>query len=130
VPTLGSVLRPWLEAGNYLDWPAESARHPSSGPHFGAVRTFLNPTVYASLQAGLSEHPAGSALVKELYGSGDALVGWAVMVKVQADSDGGNGWYWYERFGSSTFASGTGEPGCTNCHSVGNDFIRIPFPLQ
>jgi hypothetical protein len=130
VPTIGSALRPWLEAGNYLDWPVESARHPSAGPHFGAVRTFVNPTLYAALQAGSTAHPQGSALVKELYGSGETVRGWSVMVKVQADSDGGNGWYWFERFGTSGFANGLGEPGCTGCHSLGNDFVRTPFPLQ
>jgi hypothetical protein len=56
--------------------------------------------------------------------------GWSVMVKVQNDSAGGNGWYWYERFGDSTFANGTGEPGCTSCHALGNDYVRAPFPLQ
>jgi hypothetical protein len=130
VPTIGSALRVWLQEGNYLNWAAESAPHPSAGPHFGIVRTFFNPTVFASFQAGLPSHPQGSALVKELYGSGETVLGWSVMVKVQNDSAGGEGWYWYERFGNSTFANGLGEAGCAGCHSLGQDFVRAPFPLQ
>ena len=51
------------------------------------------------------------------------------MVKIGADSDGGNGWYWFETFGSFS-GGGVGLSGCTNCHSLGRDFVRIPFPLQ
>src|SRR5579862_3564310 len=108
IPTTADALLAWLEAGNYLGWMAESAPHPSAGPHFGIVRAFLNPTVFASLAAGQAAHPSGSALVKELYGSGSQVQGWSVMVKVQDDSARGVGWYWFERFGGTTFTSGLG----------------------
>ena len=130
IPTAAAALVVWLEAGNYLDWMAESTPHPSAGPHFGIVRTFLNPTVFRSLAEGQAAHPSGSALVKELYGTGSEVRGWSVMVKVQDDSAGGAGWYWFERFGGTTFSSGFGVPVCTGCHSAGNDFVRSPFPLQ
>jgi hypothetical protein len=129
-PTETAALRAWLEAGNYLGWAAESGPHPGAGPHFGVVRTFVNDALIASLDAGQPQHPAGAAAVKELYGRGDAGVqGWAVMVKLQDDSNQGRGWYWLEMFGSFT-GGGIGAPGCTGCHSSGNDFVRIPFPLQ
>jgi hypothetical protein len=129
-PTETAGLRAWLEAGSYLDWAAESGPHPGAGPHFGVVRTFVNQALFASLDAGLLQHPAGAAAVKELFGRGDAGVqGWAVMVKLQDDSDMGRGWYWLEMFGSFT-AGGVGAPGCTGCHATGKDFVRIPFPLQ
>ncbi|MFN8643751.1 MAG: hypothetical protein U0802_19610 [Candidatus Binatia bacterium] len=109
---------------------ATSAPHPSAGPHGGRVRTFLNPALFASLDAGNGQHPAGAATVKELYLSGENVRGWAVAVKLRADSDQGRGWYWFEDFGSGSPFEGVGLAACTGCHSAGRDFIRIPFPLQ
>ena len=129
-PTEPAALLAWLQAGNYLEWAAESAPHPSAGPHGGRVRTFLNPAIFASLSAGDAQHPTGAAAVKELYFNGETVRGWAVMVKLQADSDLGRGWYWYESFGSGDPLAGVGLGVCTGCHSAGRDFVRIPFPLQ
>lgn len=129
-PTEVEALRAWLQAGTYLDWQAESAPHTGAGPHFGVVRAFVNDALFASLGAGAAQHPAGAAAVKELYGRNSPTpLGWAVMVKVQDDSDLGNGWYWLETFGSFT-GGGVGNPGCTGCHAAGKDFVLIPFPLQ
>ncbi len=130
VPTAAQALQAWLRAGNYLGWPSESARHPSAGPHGGMVRTFVNPALFDSLSTEQAQHPAGAAAVKELYFSGQTVRGWAVMVKLQADSDGGQGWYWLEDFGSGRPIEGIGHPTCTGCHSLGRDYVRIPFPLQ
>jgi hypothetical protein len=129
-PTNGAELLPWLEAGEYLGWTAESGVHPSSGPHFGDVRTFVNDALLGSLEAGAAAHPAGAAAVKELYGAGGTVLGWSVEVKLQADSAGGDGWYWYERYQDSVYADGTGEGICTGCHGGGNDYVLSPFPLQ
>jgi hypothetical protein len=129
-PTNGPELVPWLEAGAYLDWAAESGVHPSSGPHFGGVRTFVNDVLLGSLEAGAASHPVGSAAVKELYGAGGTVRGWSVEVKVQADSAGGNGWYWYEGYQGDVYADGTGAGICTGCHGGGNDYVLSPFPLQ
>ena len=130
VPTAEAELLAWLEAGRYLDWRAESGVHESAGPHFGGVRVFLNDALYDSLDRGLEQHPAGAVAVKELYGSGSSLRGWSVMIKIDDESDFGEGWYWLEHFASSTFASGRGVAICTGCHSLGRDYVRIPFPLQ
>jgi len=129
-PTEADALATWLAEGRYLAWAAESAPHPGAGPHFGVVRTFVNDALFDSLTAAQAQHPPGAAAVKELYGrSGDTVLGWAVMTKLQADSAAGQGWYWYEAFG--TFASGgVGLSICTGCHADGRDFVRIPFPLQ
>jgi hypothetical protein len=129
-PTETAALQAWLGAGAYRGWEAESGPHPSAGPHGGMVRTFLNPALFASLSAGDAQHPAGAAAVKELYFTGETVRGWAVMVKLQADSDRGRGWYWFEDFGSGAPFAGVGLGGCTGCHSAGRDFVRIPFPLQ
>lgn len=129
-PTEAAALLAWLQEGRYRDWAAESASHPSAGPHGGRVRTFLDPALFASLDAADTSHPAGAAAVKELYFNGDTVRGWAVMVKLQADSDDGRGWYWYETFGSGAPLEGVGLGVCTGCHASGRDFVRIPFPLQ
>ena len=129
-PTEETALIAWLQAGHYAEWRAESGPHPSAGPHFGTIRTFLNDALFDSLSAAAPTHPAGAAAVKELFGrSGTTVRGWAVMVKLQDASDGGRGWYWYEAFNGSG-GGGVGDPVCTGCHALGRDFIRIPFPLQ
>jgi hypothetical protein len=128
-PTEADALLGWLQAGTYLDWPAESGPHPSAGPHFGTVRTFVDDTLFASLQAGNAEHPVGAAAVKELYGNGDQVRGWSVMVKVALGA-GDDGWYWYERYDDSVYGDGVGDGTCTGCHGSGVDYVRSPFPLQ
>ena len=126
----------WLRAGRYLEWLAESETHPSGGPHFGSVRVFVNNTLFSSLDQTFASHPAGSAAVKELYGSSGEVQGGSVSIKVQANSDGGAGWYWYDRFQDRVFAAGLGVAVCTRCHGgnfegfVSKDFVLTPFPLQ
>jgi hypothetical protein len=100
VPVTKDELFSYLQAGSYKGLAAkESGRHPTRGPHtkFGwPVRVFLDPKLDASLKAGNTSHPAGSAAVKEMYDASGKLQGWAVMVKTSADSAGGKGWFWYE----------------------------------
>ncbi len=129
VPTGAARLVPWLEAGEYLTWPAEDGRHESSGPHFGAVRVFVNDVLDTSLASGGLTHPANAAAVKELFGDGDAVRGWAVSLKRGGDSADGAGWYWFEIYDDTTFADGDGVSLCTGCHSGGGDFFLSPYPL-
>lgn len=133
IPTEPAALQAWLAARRYEGWPAESARHPSAGPHGGSVRTFVSPSLAASLAAG-TDHPRGAAAVKELYGSGTTVTGWAVSVKLADDSADGANWYWYEAFSTEPDAEadyeGQGLELCTDCHGAGEDQILIPFPLQ
>jgi hypothetical protein len=67
--------------------------------------------------------------VKELYGNGDTILGYSYWLKVE-DTGGGDAIYWYERYNTSTFASGTGDGSCVDCHSGGVDFFNTGFPLQ
>lgn len=127
VPTGGEALLPWLEAGTYRDWPAEAAIHESAGPHFGDVRTFLSPDLADSLSSGGVQHPLGSAAVKELYGGGTEIDGYAVMVRT-GEAAGGDNWYWLEVYGVNTYADGEGVSLCTGCHSGGIDFVLTPWP--
>lgn len=131
-PADARELRAWLQAGTYLGWHAESGIHPSGGPHGGSVRTYMNDAVFDSLVAGNAAHPRGAAVVKELYFGTATVQLWAVAIKVDDDSAGGNGWYWYE--GASL--SGRGLRACTQCHAsdyrqfISKDFVLTPFPLQ
>lgn len=134
VPTNGGALLPWLQAREYAAFPKESKVHASTGPHGGSVRTYITPSLDASLAAKATEHPMGAAMVKELYGGGSEVTGWAVAVKTAATSAAGDNWYWYEIFGTTSatkpVADGKGLPGCKGCHSGGVDFVLSPYPLQ
>jgi hypothetical protein len=137
IPTSRDELIDWLEQGIYMSWPAESAVHASAGPHFGQVRTFVNPILFGSLSAASPMHPQGAAVVKELYGANPAGVrGWSVMIKNAADSDGGRAWYFLEVFDGGFYASSFGAGVCVGCHHAdyfglqSKDFVLTPFPLQ
>ena len=138
VPTDQNRLFRYLQNGSYKEFAAkESVAHPTRGPHtrFGLpVRVFLDSKLDASLRAGNASHPVGSAGVKEMYDPSGNLQGWAVMVKTQADSEGGKGWFWYENTsttsGSNPVAAGNGVPLCFGCHFPGKDFVLSGYPLQ
>ena len=125
------VLEAWLLEGSYKTWAAESSVHPSTGPHGGNVRTFVNAIALASLAADNAQHPKDSATVKELYGGGvDEIIGYAVSLKTAPESQGGGTWYWYERINANIYADGLGVGLCTGCHGGGADYILTPYPLQ
>lgn len=132
-PAEQNAIFQWLKDGHYTGWAAESGVHASAGPHGGGVRTYVNAALLESLSAGNSMHPKGAAAVKELY-DGATLSGWAVELKTDADSAGGQGWYWYENYSttdpSGPVAAGNGKSLCFNCHSGGADHVLTPFPLQ
>ncbi len=138
VPVTKDKLFSYLRAASYKNFAAkESGRHPTRGPHTKVgwpVRVFLGPKLDASLKAGNTSHPAGSAAVKEMYDASGKLQGWAVMVKTAADSAGGKGWFWYEvtstTDGSKPVAAGNGVPLCFGCHFTGRDFVLSDYPLQ
>ncbi len=135
VPTRPADLQAWLVAGHYRSWAHEARPHESAGPHGDAVKTFVSPSLRASLQKGGTPHPEGAAAVKELYDASSKHTGWAVSVKVARDSASGNGWYWYEVFSTAPGAKpayeGVGKQLCRECHTDGgSDQVLIPFPLQ
>ena len=128
VPLNEAALIPWLETGEYTSWLAESSVHAGAGPHFGGVRTFVDACLEGSLNADAAR-PPGATAIKELYGAGDQLLGWAVMVKVEA-GEGANTWYWFEVYQDTIYADGVGLGLCAGCHSGGDDFFLSPWPLQ
>ena len=123
----------WLQSGEYKKWEnQEKGQHASLGPH-ETVRAFVNDKLAASLNAGNENHPVGSIAVKEQYKDGESF-GWAVMVKSQDDSAGGDGWFWYEVLSDQDVtkkaAWGNGVKGCVSCHLSGNDMVKIEFPFN
>lgn len=129
VPVNDAELSVWVEDGNYLDWASESEVHTSSGPHFGGVKVFVNDELEESLSDGGDPHPIASAAIKELYGDGDDLLGWTVMVKVE-DGSADDSWFFWEQFEGDKLIEGVGQSACTGCHGAGVDLILTAFPLQ
>ncbi|MGF1465640.1 MAG: cytochrome P460 family protein [Sandaracinaceae bacterium] len=138
VPTDNDELLEWLRARRYEEFAAqESTTHSGRGPHpevGNPVRVFLSPALAASLEAGNEAHPAGAGAVKEMFNAQDELVGWAVEVKVQDDSAGGAGWFWYEvtstEADAEPVASGTGVALCVGCHGPGRDYVLTSYPFD
>lgn len=132
VPDSRSELEPFLERGDYLSFARESAPHPSAGPHFGDVVTYLSPALEASLAAGNTTHPVGAGSVKELFGRDGSTepLGFTVYVKV-LEGDGPESYYWYESFEGRRFADGVDEGVCTGCHSASSSEVVLSnFPLE
>lgn len=133
VPTSAVPLQAWLAKRAYRCWAHESVQHKSTGPHGGEVKAFLNAKLEGSMK-GTAEHAEGAVAVKEFFATGGTEVtGWAVLVKTQASSASGQGFYWYETFGTTPGAStieGQGKALCVGCHSGGKDFVLTPYPLR
>jgi len=139
VPVELDALFAYLQAGSYKGFASETDAHTSVGPHpssalqpTSTVRAFFNSAMDASLKAGNDTHPQGSAIVKEFLDGGGDLIGWAVSVKTDADSQNGQGWYWYENLSttdnSSPVAAANGVGLCFGCHVTGNDFVLSSYP--
>lgn len=117
-PTRGAELEAWLAQGHYKRWSGEPAVHPARPPGaHGANRIFANDAM-AAAAGERGPWPRGAASVKELYASAAATtpIGYAVSLKLDDDSAGGAGWYWYERYAGSSgsfqvVADGRGDAG-------------------
>ncbi len=126
-PTNLAAVKAWLaqEPKPYADWSCEAAATPKTDGdpaihvHAGSNRVCSN----AKLAVGpAGVWPAGAAAVKEIYNGAGELTLYAVSVKTAADSQGGQGWYWYEGLNDSTIAAGFGNSTCTGCHlAAGSD---------
>jgi hypothetical protein len=141
IPTDKDKLFAFLKEGKYKSFPAsESGLHPSRGPHsikgtFGQpVRSYLNASMKASLEAKNEKHPQGAGIVKEMFSAEGELQGWAVSVKTHGESDFGKGWYWYESTSTTDanalVANGNGVSLCSGCHATGSDFVLTGYPLK
>lgn len=125
-PLGGAALRTWLAAGAYKQWHCEATiMNPRPRGAHGRNRVCSNDLLSAADPN--APFPPGSAAVKELYGSGDKLVGYAVSRKVTAGTDGAR-WFWSE--GGN---EGVGIGGCAGCHGQaamygGHDFVYVRVP--
>ncbi len=138
VPVDEAELFEYLQKGEYKAFAtADAEAHPSAGPHLeygDPVKVFFSDEVAQSLEEGYDLHPKGSALVKELYApDGEQLVGWAVAVKTDEDSDKGKGWFWVEYMSTEDASqkpvpAGNGVGLCAGCHAGGNDFVLSHLP--
>ncbi|HEX2670132.1 MAG TPA: hypothetical protein VHM25_04630 [Polyangiaceae bacterium] len=121
LPPIGAIrAQAWLYQKAYADWTCEDE---PSDKTFGAAAIHVHGrnricsnARLATAQMNGGQWPAGAAAVKELYEPGDAgaMTGALLYLKVAADSQGGDGWYWY----AGAEAEGFGEAACTGCHSV------------
>jgi hypothetical protein len=129
--TNGTEVEAWLAAGSYRSWNCEASSHPQMkvSPH-GTNRICSNAKSAAFAGDSGEERPMGTAAVKELLDDASKLVGYAVYVKTKPASEGGAGWYWYERVPLTSMApntlgvvaDGLGSEGranaiCVGCHA-------------
>lgn len=130
VPEVAGV-QAWLQDFSYRGrgWTAMTELR-ATGEH-GGERLYFNDVLARSWRAGAPVHPVGSAAVRELWG-GDLLTlkGFALMHKTGVSGDVGEGWYWFEVFGTTAEARPTvaeaGARGCVGCHSHAVDFVHSP----
>lgn len=134
VPASEAELLSYLREGRYRSFERESAPYQSAGPHFGLVRTYLDPTLARSLAEGSARHSRCSAAIKELLDPSEKLSGWAVFVKTEETSPDGSHVLWLETTSTSPGVRpaffGRGLRLCSSCHAAGRDFVRIDYPLR
>ena len=127
VPADPSEIQGWLQTFGYRVWAPQTEIR-MAGEH-GGERLFFNDVLTASVLAGAAEHPIGSAAVRELYSADlQTLRGFALMHKTGPSGPVGEGWYWYEIFGTTDEArptvAQTAARGCVGCHSHAVDFVH------
>jgi hypothetical protein len=145
-PPMGrTAVEAWLSDGAYKGWAAEPAIHESRSPSPHNFNRIFSNDVLAANATGTGPWPEGAAAVKELYASATATtpVGYAVYLKLAADSADGANWYWYERVppdsdaphdANGVVADGRGDSGnalqiCVGCHgAAGTDAAHTPTP--
>jgi hypothetical protein len=136
-PIGGANVNAWIAQGDYKSWHCESAVHAarSPSPH-GFNRICSNDVIFNAESSTTAPWPEGAAAVKELYATVTDTTpnGYAVYLKTQADSAGGDNWYFYEVTPSGVFADGMGSSGvpntsCVACHGLaGTDAPHTPSP--
>lgn len=121
-PAAADELWQRIHAENYRSWaraPGFPTREPSAAAHGDMVDIYVNDVIAEALAAKkpLSAWPDKSLIVKDGFDGDDPhLV--AVMEKRGAD------WF-YAEYSPEGSANYSGRPSvCTDCHSIGSDFVR------
>jgi hypothetical protein len=123
IPPTASVaaMSAWLSAGHYKAWQCEAvATEKTAGDAsihvHGINRVCVNDLLAQTPSPGATgAWPAGVAAVKEVY-SGTTLKTLYAEVKLDAQSNGGAGWYWYNGSPGSDGSGAKGRSECTGCH--------------
>ena len=124
----------WLNGNYYSNWYGQSTTHPSFGPH-DDVKVYYNSILETSMRAGNKSHPVGATSIKEQHKDGKHY-GWSVAIKVEEESNYGDGWYWFETLDkkdkSKIAFSGLGHQACTGCHNQprSKDLILSGYPFK
>lgn len=118
----------WLEGGDHKGWRCEDAPSVKTGGDpaihvHGSNRVCVNDAI----ANGAPPFAAGAASVKEVY-SGGSISKLYAMVKVQADSDRGEGWYWFEQTPGGSPSASLGRAGCVGCHAAAGTDAEHPGP--
>jgi hypothetical protein len=98
-----------------------------SGAHLTTIKIWVNDVADAALNSEPppGKYPQGSIIVKEGYRKNGSLGIVAVMHK-----QGDGKWNYAEyRADGSVIGAGVETPGCADCHSEGQDFVRA-FKLR
>lgn len=134
-PPIGEdALEAWLDTGAFEDWHCEDETHEARSPSPHGFNRICSNDALAGNVSGDDDWPEGAAAVKVLYESIDETdpLGYAVYLKTDEDSAGGDNWYWYERIGDDIIADGMGDSGtaksiCVSCHvAAGSDPAHTP----
>jgi len=145
-PPMGTAkVMAWLAKGDYKNWACESAAHAARSPSPHGFNRICSNAAISSAATGTDAWPKGAAAVKELLASetDPNPVGYAVYLKTDGESAGGDNWYWYEivpldspapHDNSGVVADGMGNSGpaksiCVGCHAgAGADEAHTPSP--
>jgi hypothetical protein len=125
-----AALTAWLTRGDYKAWACESAAM-AARPNGAHGRNRICSNRLTQTNTG-GEYAVDAASVKELYGSGDQIIGYAVSRHIKPGTSPDT-WYWFEISGGSLFADGVGVGLCSGCHSAagkdathqGHDFVYV-----
>lgn len=137
LPVSESEVEALIASGDYNDWICETSARAMMGPSsHGSVRVCSNRVLSTYVEDPNEQWLRGSAAMKEIYDSETDTTpsGYSYYVKVDDESAGGTGWYWYERRGTTVTADGrgTGSDGsddCVGCHAgAGIDAEHITTP--
>lgn len=129
-PTGAAALNAWLAKGDYKAWACESGPM-SARPNGAHGRNRVCSNKLTQMNTG-GEYAVDAASVKELYGSGDQITGYAVSRHIKAGKTA-DSWYWFEITGGSVVADGAGVGVCNGCHSAagsdathqGHDYVYL-----
>lgn len=139
--TTGEAIWSHLQAVDYREswnlWPGTSERYEGGEPHGMTLTTYVNQSALQALNAGRTELPEGSVVVKENYMPSGDLAAVTVMYKRDGFNPQYNDWFFSKHLPSGELdrtpqgvAMEGRVQGCQNCHGSvsGQDFLFTERP--